>query len=292
MKLKPLMVILTTFNGVAEWGMVKNRCAPHILSKITTVQGTPITIGTRNIELTLSNGQKVHLRWFDVRLLCPASYGSLGKASALLGDEGASKHQLPKFWITRMERLKNEYPEVFFGYAIRDAETTLRLFLSLQDQLGALVEQFGGEKRKLYLTLGGSAVAAMRAYFGKRGVPILPETKDEKRNSEETRALWAAAYSGGRCESYLRDIEGKLRMVFLDLDFRSAYPMALAILPRIDWSVPAAIRRTCLHLDEERMAQLRLLGAPADLVSEFALHVAIGRGAAERFLGELARTEG
>ena len=199
------------------------------------------------------NGHPLRVRVLDTYCLAPegASLDALGK---LLGYR---KLELPSGYDpSDMDRFRNERPEAFKAYLLRDAEIAARY---AQCFAKFCVTKLG--LRRPPGTLGAAAVSVFldelavmgidrRHLFGLKTVTTagysraLHRSRRVKREvlSFQTALIDAVAsdgYSGGRTETFMT---GPVRReVLRDIDLRSAYPSAMAAIGQPDYPASALV---------------------------------------------------
>ncbi len=135
-KIGKTRVLLVIHNSVAEWSMLKDRNAPEIIKKLTSIRKSPVT-GVHPIKVRNRRIGEVDLEIFDTRLLAPAGLQSLDKLSDLLGKD-EKKIDISEFYKRNMDQLLVDDPDLFEEYALRDTEVTAKLFFLLQRLLNEL----------------------------------------------------------------------------------------------------------------------------------------------------------
>jgi hypothetical protein len=181
-------------------------------------------------------------------LLAPGSHQSLKALSSLVLIDSERKKDLTQREIENMDRLLYQDPIRFRKYALRDTEVTLKVFMVMQSLLNELT--FGGFK-KYFKTLGSASVTALLEHYAKHGIDRIlnhppgknsglppKELKIQVERYEKSLRFVKACYHGGRNEAFFWGDTSRFELsgnrLFLDCDFQSAYPSAMALAIRID----------------------------------------------------------
>lgn len=258
-------VVLISHNLAAEWSVLADRDEPHITKRLALVRRSPIT-DIHPIKILLDRRILVRVDLFDTMLLAPATHQSLKKLSGLLGKDD---HKIPitQHQIENMHLFLQEDPKKYRDYALKDSEACLKLFLLLQDGLNKLVFgmrknengeyqlRAGYQPQKLFRTLASAGVKSFEEHL-ERSKDIPEEGNQLFRQrfenfQEYQKALRASpcgkhlelvkrSYLGGRNESYFVGDTEKYDIssnrLWIDIDFNSCYPTAMALYPLIDTS--------------------------------------------------------
>lgn len=233
--LKDYMIIYISHFFTAEWAMFKDKLKLYM--KFEYIRKTLVT--TNNLlETTIKdeNGEIVKL-WVAVRdtmLLLPDGYKSLDKASSFVDGEG--KIDLSDEIKSNMYQFLQDEPKLFEEYAIRDAEVTLKLFIKLQ----YLLNKINGTDCSIFTTLSSATTNDFKkfSYDKFKGIEIdkksagtiIHRMQFDRLHSlyKKYESLADRSYMGGLNSSYhIGHCEG---YVFLDIDFKNAYPTAMNLL--------------------------------------------------------------
>jgi hypothetical protein len=166
------------------------------------------------------------------------------------------KVPIAKSDLEAMDAFLARDPAAFEEYAINGCRVALEYYLRFTQAHEAMF----GQSPKIPLTLGGVTEQAYLSWLDRhliltRALVLGEETRKviNKREWESkatvnvstrrfTEALASTAYMGGLSQTY---VHGQTCVepdeVILDLDFAGAYPAAMAVLPVIDWTEPAAV---------------------------------------------------
>jgi len=179
---------------------------------------------------------KVKLILGDTMLLLPPSHRSLEKASSLL-DKKFHKKPLTLAEKQRMDLLLKNDPDRFKDYAIHDAVITLMLFIKLQ----YILNKINGSKNIRFTTIGSATVKIYKNYIVENFSKDLFKSQFTQENSiyQKGLALAQRAYMGGLNNSYVvGEVKGEL---ILDIDFSSAYPSVMGMLPIADFGTAPVV---------------------------------------------------
>ena len=204
--------------------------------KLAAVHGTYVTTKRRlPLQLILPDGaRRATLAVVDTMLIAPPK-----SKLADIGDYvGLPKIEIMDgYSIEEMERFREEQPEAFDEYAIRDAEIAARYAVSIFNLFAEL--GISGIK----VTLGSAGVAMFKNLFAdkKEWKSFLghdPDSSGEVGRPLPTTALLsgfaASAYHGGLNSIYHVGYSPIGRDVF-DIDLSGAYTTALAAMGWPDW---------------------------------------------------------
>lgn len=288
--LKRNHIFLVSHNITAEWSVLADRDESYIVKNLMLVRKSPITSARSPVKLLIDKSINVGISFFDTMLLAPASYRSLKKLSALLGDKDLEKEKISQYHIENMDVYLKECPDKYERYALKDTAITLELFFVLQDSLNQLVD--GGFTR-LYRTLASAAVEGFlnnhRWYSGylKKLHGIRPpkekmsgdKLRREKWRREKMKSAYhliKRSYYGGRNESYFvgrtKNYPETVNKLWIDIDLIGCYPTAMALCPRIDVGVDAQIEHLHLKYKFTRrvVEKLKKLKVPMFLINKAA----------------------
>jgi hypothetical protein len=189
---------------------------------------TVVTFKRKEFTFTTRNGVEVIITFelSDTILLLPPAYRSLEKASKLLLDEEHHKKELTQYEKSHMLELLQNNPKKFEEYAIHDVVITMMVYKKLQN----ILNEINGTEDKRYVTIGSATVKhyqkASKDMFTVKG----HNSQYNPKNSIYQKHLDLAkrSYFGGVNNSYfIGEAKG---MVFLDIDFSSAYPTVMNML--------------------------------------------------------------
>lgn len=227
-------ILVICHYALAEFAMLRNR--KEVAYLFEYLYKTVVTFKARKFSFTTNNGFEVSvvLELSDTYLLLPPSHQSLEKASKLLLSNEYHKKELSLFEKSHMLKLLQENREKFEEYAIHDVRITYLLYGRLQKILNEINET----KNKRYVTIGSATVQHYQKFskdmFGgkARNSQYNPNNGIYKKYLDLARR----SYFGGINNSYhIGEIKG---MVFLDIDFSSAYPTVMNMLRFGDFGKP------------------------------------------------------
>ncbi len=237
--------------------------------KFSAVRKTYVTIATPYV-LTARPGRhraQVSITLRDTRLLAPEGFGSL----AAIGDMlGCAKLTVPDVvdedgvvapGITRMDLVKEAHPQAFEDYARRDAELALDYILKvgeLANEMG--VEDFPATIGALGVKVFKRSAENFEGFMGRVPHPEHPRSLIMHPVIETHAGIWANAYRGGRNQAFAHGVfEASAGRVWNDVDVASAYTVAMAGIPPIDWdsaSMPTSLPEIAT-LDAATVAQVK-----------------------------------
>jgi hypothetical protein len=211
----------------------------YLKRRLTAVRGTYVTTEWRlALDIPLPDGmRRVTAALVDTMLIAPdkSSLADLGLQINLPKLE-----IMPGYLIAEMERYRNEQPEAFDAYALRDAEIAARYALSIFDLLRKsgvtqIVPTIGSAGTVLFKRLFPSKTA-MYAFLGQDTGPHSDKRIRWKPDSRLAAFMSEAAgcYHGGLNQIYYAGYSPPGRPV-LDVDLCAAYTTALASLSWPDW---------------------------------------------------------
>jgi len=208
--------------AVAELAMLRNR--KQVAPFLEFLYKTVITFKPIDLPYITESGELMNIKFSlnDTMLLLPPSHRSLEKASSLL-DERYHKRELTKDEKSDMLSLLVSDKARFEEYAIHDAYITLMLFFKLQ----YLLNTINDTEKIVYTTIGSATVKHFRSSLE----PAVFRSQFNENNSIYKKGvnLASRAYMGGLNSSYvIGEVEGEL---ILDIDFSSAYPNIMCLLP-------------------------------------------------------------
>lgn len=304
-------VVIVSHNVAAEWSVLADRDEPYITKRLALIRRSPIT-DIHAIQVLIDRQISARVWLFDTMLLAPATHQSLKALSGLLGKDD-QKISISQRHIENMHLFLNEDPEAYKRYALKDSEACLKLFLLLQDSLNKLVftrprKSIDGEAleqapttyhpEKLFLTLASAGVLSFEKHLS-----FLPKNhlfrKRFKNFSGYQEALQCESfaphlelakrgYLGGRNESFFvgdtDNFDLSSDRLWIDIDFSSCYPTAMALYPTIDPLQLPLFTSPGYKLDEIAVAQLLEETIPAPLIQ--AAQAALQESEA-KFLGTL-----
>lgn len=188
----------------------------------------------------------------DTRLLAPAGFGSLDAISKMLALPKLSVPEVKNEcaeWvegITRMDLVQARHPAEFEAYARRDAEVALQYLLKVHE----LACELGVSG--IPATIGSMGVKMFRKQCGDRFAAFMGRVPDPKRKNtlmlhpaiSEAQGMWANAFHGGRNQCFAHGVfDAPAGRQWNDIDLASAYTVAMAAIPTIDWNSASAPRR-------------------------------------------------
>lgn len=246
-KAEGLRILNLAHFGIAEWSSYADR--EDYIDHLTVIRKVPITLKPMAIKLPFPqrHSAEVSVTWRDTRLVAPGS-GSLDSISQATVHK---KVKLPPGQIENMRSLLENNRPLFEHYAINDARVTLEYYCQFLQKLEALT---GLTKEPL--TLGDAAVRAYLHHVKQEGRDAdsilglkmeetinqfgrLTKTKIKTGPRLFSEPLASQGFQGGFNTAfevgYRRHEEG---FIYLDVDLGNAYPVALAVLPAIDWTKP------------------------------------------------------
>lgn len=214
----------------------------------------PLKLSTTYID---ENGEKQALNFsyefFDTLLIAPAGASSLEKLSKALTDTSFHKQPLNPYEISHMDWVLKYKKQKFTQYALNDAKATLAIFLDLQNSFNKLEESDTFQIKK---TIASAAVQYYQQYI--KGIEKNLLKKILGKNSSlqtTTNEKFSECYHGGRNETYWIG-KAPSDYLYLDLDFKNAYPTSLSMMHGIDWeSTPRYITdiKQLLISDEQQL---------------------------------------
>jgi hypothetical protein len=223
--------------GFADFNVLK--------SKFSAVRKTYTTIMMPHVFTARPGNYRpvVSVTLRDTRLLTPAGYGSLAAIGNMLGlpklaiPDVADEAGATVPGIKRMDLVQRRHPEVFDAYARRDAEVALTYLTKMQE----LAYEVG--VAEIPPTIGSMAVRMFRAnctdYMSFMGRVPDPERKNALMPHHAislNQGIWANGFHGGRNQSFAHGIfEAPEGRQWHDIDVASAYTVAMAAIPTIDW---------------------------------------------------------
>lgn len=199
-----ILIVLIAHNFVAEWSALKDRDDKDIVDKLSPIRKCPVTgIEPMTRFSALLGDVAVHV--YDTMLLAPVGFQSLDKLSSLLSnddneddsEDNSGKVIILQFHIENMNRLREDDPEKFEQYALRDTELTIKLFVHLQEALNQLAY---GEIRQVFKTLAAAAVKGFQVKHPKFKTYRKALKKEEFSDAYK---LIMRSYHGGRNEGFL-----------------------------------------------------------------------------------------
>lgn len=219
---------------LAEFSMLRDR--KEVAYLFEYLYKTVVTFKKRKFTFTTRNGVEVTVifEMSDTFLLLPPSHKSLEKASKLLLDEEHHKKELSQYEKSHMLELLQNNPKKFEEYAIHDAVITGLVYKKLQK----ILNEINGTEDKRYVTIGSATVKhyqkSSKDMFEVKG----HNSQYDAKNSiyQEHLDLAKRSYFGGVNNSYF--IGEAKEMVFLDIDFSSAYPTVMNMLRLGDFGEP------------------------------------------------------
>jgi len=231
-------VIVVCFFGVAELAMLRNR--KQVVPFLEFLYKTVITFRPIKFPYITKNGALKNINFFlnDTMLLLPPSHRSLEKASSLL-DTKFHKKELSIEEKSNMLSLLQSDKKKFEEYAIHDALITLMLFFKLQFLLNSINET----EDIIYTTIGSATVKHFKKFIKNNFPKDTFNSQFNQNNSIYKKGLNLAsrAYMGGLNSSYVvGEVDGEL---ILDVDFSSAYPTIMALLPISDYGVVEKVKK-------------------------------------------------
>jgi hypothetical protein len=191
-----ILIVLIAHNFVAEWSALKDRDEKYIVDKLSPIRKCPVT-GIEPITYFSSLLGDVAVHVYDTMVLAPVGFQSLDKLSSLLSNNDSGKVDILQFHIENMNRLREDDPEKFERYALRDTELTIKLFVHLQEALNRLAY---GEIRQVFKTLAAAAVKGFQVKH-----PKFKKYRKALKAEEFSDAykLIMRSYHGGRNEGFL-----------------------------------------------------------------------------------------
>ncbi len=212
--------------AIAEFCMLRDRkevayLFEYLYKTVVTFKKKKFTFTTRNnVEVTIT------FELGDTILLLPPSHRSLEKASKLLLPEEFHKKELSQYEKSHMLDLLNKNPKKFEEYAIHDAVITMMVYKKLQK----ILNEINGTKDKRYVTIGSATVKHYQKFSKDMFEVKGHNSQYDPKNSIYQKYLDLAkrSYFGGVNNSYF--IGEAKDMVFLDIDFSSAYPTVMNML--------------------------------------------------------------
>jgi len=184
-----------------------------------------------------------HHIWVTVTLLDTMLLAATGKRS--LADLGEmldiSKIVLPPGTIKNMDRLREEDPQLFEDYAIRDALIAARWVVETRRFFS---EELGVTGLKTPPTLSAAAVCLLRRIYANDHRTIDAFLGYERINRKRVvtsyaRDVWpfaADCYHGGRNEAFEVGYSDPGIESITDVDIRSAYSTAMALIRPPNWA--------------------------------------------------------
>jgi hypothetical protein len=236
--------------------------------KFSAVRKTYVTIATPYV-FTARPGRhraQVSITLRDTRLLAPEGFGSL----AAIGDMlGRAKLSVPDVvdedgvvapGITRMDLVKEEHPQAFEDYARRDAELALDYFLKVSELANEMgVEDFPATIGALGVKVFKRSAQNFEGFMGRVPHPEKPRSLIMHPVIQTHAGIWANAYRGGRNQAFAHGVfEAPAGRLWNDVDIASAYTVAMAGIPSIDWdsaSMPTSLAEIAT-LDAATVAQV------------------------------------
>lgn len=237
---KPLNVCVVTHFGAAEWSHVADRsdlvvdtATPRFKSSkpVYAMSDLRKTPKVRNLPLhSQSINRSVSLDWRDTFPLAPTGSGSL---ESLGVHAGVAKVDVTGHDKGDMLSLLASDTELFYRYALTDAEIGLKYILNLHDVIQAElhinrpVNTLGALSTEQYLhaldTTCGMDERALRSGKAVDGsVGQLSLAHD---------AAFTASYFGGYNIAYLHcEVSTTQNQVILDIDLAGAYPAAMSVI--------------------------------------------------------------
>jgi hypothetical protein len=240
-----LHITLVVDYGIVDIAGFRNR--KNIINRVDNIGDTLVSL-EKPIYTTLHSPRRngvipAVITFRDTLKLLPAGYQSLQKAAEAVG---VHKLELPKnFDKSDMKRLLELDTNAFIAYAAQDVVATL-----------AVWEETGAESNAV--TLGSIAANQVRANIMKangyediadfdtnfRGLVRERITAGTKISSRKVidpayAAPWGLAteaFFGGRNESYSFGVITDDGKIFNDFDLSSAYPLAMTLIPDIDFN--------------------------------------------------------
>ncbi len=214
----------------AEFSMFSNR--KQISKYFDFAYNTLLTYRSIRFPFKLKSEKVINIKLIlgDTMLLLPLSHRTLEKASSLL-DEKYHKKPLTVAEKEDMLTLLKCDPDRFEEYAVHDAVITLMLFIKLQYILNTI----NGSTNIRFTTIGSATVKIYKKYILKHFPEGTFESQFTQDNSIYQKGLNLAqrAYLGGLNNSYVvGEVKGEL---ILDIDFSSAYPSVMGMLPIADF---------------------------------------------------------
>ena len=233
-------IVIICHSCGAELSMLSNR--KNISQHLEFVYKSVVTYTPRPFPFLMDDGLivKLKLRVCDTLLLLPVSHQSLDKATSLLADK-YHKKSLSSAEKDDMLTLLLTDPKRFEEYAIHDAVITLMLFIKLQ----YLLNHINNSEDAHFTTIGGATVKIFKKYITQHFPEGTFSSQFNQKNSIYQKGLSLAqrAYLGGLNNSYVvGEVTGEL---ILDIDFSSAYPTVMGLLPLAEFgTAPAPIRKS------------------------------------------------
>ena len=223
-------VIVVAHFAVAELAMLRNR--KQVVPFLEFLYKTVITFRPIDFPYITESGVLKNIKFSlnDTMLLLPPSHRSLEKASSLL-DAKFHKKDLSADEKSDMLSLLLSDKARFEEYAIHDSYITLMLFFKLQFLLNSINET----EDVIYTTIGSATVKHFQKFIKDNFPKGTFSSQFNQNNSIYKKGLDLAsrAYMGGLNSSYfVGEVDGEL---ILDVDFSSAYPNIMALLPISDY---------------------------------------------------------
>lgn len=232
----------------SEFAMFSNRSNVVQHRGLEVTYKTVVTFNSIRFPFKRRSGAfiKIKLIVGDTKLLLPLSHQSLEKASSLL-DERYHKVALSQSQKENMLTLLLEDPKLFEEYALHDPLITLLLFIKLQYLLNGI----NGSTNIRFTTIGSATVKIFKNFIKEHFSDDLFKSQFTQDNGiyQKGLALAQRAYLGGLNNSYyVGEVHGDL---ILDIDFSSAYPTVMGLLPISDFG-SAAMEEEFKGVDHDR----------------------------------------
>lgn len=237
---KPLAVCVVTHFGAAEWSHVADRAdllvdtaTPRFRNSkpVFAMDDLRKTPKLRNLQLhSLTLNRAVSLDWRDTFPLAPTGSGSL---ESLGVHAGVAKVDVTGHDKGDMLALLTSEPDLFYRYALTDAEIGLKYILNLHDvvqtelHIDLPVNTLGSLSTEQYLHsldathgMDERALRSGKSVNGSVGQLLLSHD-----------ASFTASYFGGYNIAYLHcEVSTTQNQVILDIDLAGAYPAAMSVI--------------------------------------------------------------